>query len=96
MEGLGGRSCHPRAFRRGFLRFAGGAAHRRDFLRLAGGASGGIARAADAAEGLAVGSEEAVLDASSLAEVRMPNRDGFTADARLDVPAKGRQARPDP
>ncbi|TXM73886.1 cytochrome c, partial [Methylobacterium sp. WL69] len=34
--------------------------------------------------------DDAVLDAGTLAGVRMPNRDGFTADARPDVPAAGR------
>ncbi len=33
---------------------------------------------------------EAVLDAASLPKVAMPNRDGFTGDARPDVPAKPR------
>lgn len=33
---------------------------------------------------------DADLDATALAGVRMPNRDGFTADARPDVPAGGR------
>lgn len=33
--------------------------------------------------------EEASLDAASLPEVAMPNRDGFTADPRPDIPASG-------
>lgn len=36
--------------------------------------------------------EEAELDAASLPKVRMPNRDGFTADIRPDVPAHASQA----
>ena len=36
--------------------------------------------------------EEAELDAASLPKVRMPNRDGFTADIRPDVPARASQA----
>ncbi|MHC2019368.1 c-type cytochrome [Methylobacterium sp. CM6247] len=35
---------------------------------------------------------EAELDAASLPKVRMPNRDGFTADIRPDVPARAVQA----
>lgn len=34
--------------------------------------------------------EDAVLDAGALAAVRMPNRDGFTADARPDVSVAAR------
>lgn len=33
-------------------------------------------------------SEDTTLDATSLAKVEMPNRNGFTADPRPDVPAK--------
>ncbi|KAB1071813.1 cytochrome c [Methylobacterium planeticum] len=33
---------------------------------------------------------DAVLDPSTLPKVRMPNRDGFTADPRPDVPAPAR------
>ncbi|MBB2961371.1 c-type cytochrome [Methylobacterium sp. R2-1] len=38
--------------------------------------------------------EEASLDATSLPRVAMPNRDGFTADPRPDVPPPSPPARP--
>ena len=34
--------------------------------------------------------ENRVMDATTLPQVRMPNRDGFVADPRPDVPQKGR------
>ena len=33
---------------------------------------------------------DAVLDQATLPKVRMPNRDGFTADPRPDLPAPAR------
>ena len=39
-------------------------------------------------------SEEASLDAASLPKVAMPNRDGFTADPRTDIPPSNSSFRP--
>jgi cytochrome c len=36
--------------------------------------------------------EEASLDAASLPKVAMPNRDGFTADPRPDLPASSNRS----
>jgi mono/diheme cytochrome c family protein len=36
-------------------------------------------------------SETTVMDARSLPKVRMPNREGFVADSRPDVPASGKR-----